>query len=263
MGVALMAEEKQSFFSSLGCSISPTGYKKLRYNGVAHGFVYVVILLLFGLLIKGVFLIPLTIDVLSSLENVSAKFEKANFEGVIETKEPVLIPIKRPLLQIDTSPSAARMGSVLITQRSIVFGDADNPATINFPDFSQSADSSELLSGILIGGLFILPSILLLLFLGGAVKCALLALLMGAIGFAIISSRGTPSGKANTFSLACYALTPMVLIESVVVPLRFGEFLFPIFSFAGITLYAVSVSLSLCLFFIWVLLSRGEKYTFG
>ncbi len=258
-----MADEQQSFFSSLGSSISAKGYRTLRYNGMLHALVYVVLLLLLGLIVKAVFLIPLTIDVFGSLQNVSAKLEKASVEGAIETKEPVLIPEKRPLVQIDTSPTAARVGSVFITEKNVVFGDMESPTTITFPDFSQSADNSELLQGLLIAGVFILPSIILLLFLGGLVKGAILVLLMGAIGAIVMSSRGSQSGKGNAFALACYALTPMVLIESIVVPLRFGEFLFPLFSVFGITFYAVSVSLSLCVFFIWVLLAGSDKYAFG
>ena len=258
-----MADEQQSFFSSLGSSLSAKGYRKLRYNGVLHAFVYVVMLLLLGLVVKAVFLISLTINVVGSLQNVSAKFEKASFEGAIETKEPVLIPETRPLVQIDTSPSAARKGSVLITEKYVVFGNMESPTTITFPDFSQSADNSELLQGFLIAGMFILPSIILLLFFGGLVKGAILALLMGSMGAIVMSSRGNQPGKGNAFVLACYALTPLVLIESIVVPLRFGEFLFPLFSVLGITFYAVSVSLSLCIFFIWVLLAGSDKYAFG
>lgn len=258
-----MTEENQPFFQSLGFSFSANGYRKLRRNGVLQAFVYLILLLLLGLVIKGIFLIPLTIDVLSSLQNVSAKFEKASFEGAIETKESVLIPEGRPLVQIDTSPTAVRKGSVFITGKSVSFGDMTNPTTITFPDFSNSQDNSKLLSGILIAGVFILPSIILLLFLGGLIKSMLLVALMGAIGLLMIPSKEIKTGKGNAFTLACYALTPMIIIESIIVSLRFGEFLFPLFSVVGITFYAVSISMTLCLFFIWMAFFKSEKYTFG
>jgi hypothetical protein len=258
-----MADENIPFPTSLGLSLSPNGFKKLRYGGVTHAFVYMVLLLLFGLAIKAMFLIPLTVDVLTSLQNVSAKFEKASFAGSIETNEQVLIPTDRPLVQIDTAPNAVRKGSVLITEKSLSFGDMADPTTIIYPDFSGSQDNSKLLSGLFIVGIFILPSIILLLFLGGFIKCILLVILLGAIGLLVSSSKEGSLRKRNAFTLACYALAPMVFIESIVVPLRFGEFLFPLFSILGITFYAVSISATLILYFIWMLLSKSEKYAFG
>jgi hypothetical protein len=258
-----MAEGTESFFISLKQSLSPTGYKKLRYGEPWRAFVYVVVLLFFGLLIKAIFLMPLAIDVAGSLENVSSKLVKASFEGAIETKEPILIPEKRPLVQIDTAANAIRKGSVFITQKSITFGDKERPTVIPFPDLSQSADNKEFYTGMLIVAVFAAPSIILLLFAGGLIKVMLLAFVMGCIGFAVNMVRGSSSGWARSLAMACYSLTAMVLVESILVPLRLGEFLFPLFAVVGITFYAVSISISLCIFFIWLVLSGSEKYAFG
>ena len=257
-----MASDRHPFFPALLSSLQPSGYRKLRDAKPMRAFTYVFLLVLFALLVKAILAVPLALDIHQSLQNVSSKFESGNFQAVLETREPIFIPKEDPLIQIDTSQGAKKGGFVLVTDKGILYGDDDNPTSLPFLDFSRPVATDELMPWILLAAILVLPSIIILFFLAGLLKAVLFALLMSAIAFALRSYRKSRKPFSMVLALALYSTTAMVLLEAVMMPLRMGSYLFPAFSFMGMTIYLVSFGATLCVFLIWFVILGSEKYSF-
>ncbi len=258
-----MTGQKQHFFTILLQSITPSGYRKLRDIEPLKAASYVIVLVLFSMLLKMVFAIPLAIDMYDSMQNASSKFSKASFQGALKTNEPILIPEKNPLIQIDTSPEAKRVGEVFITGKEVIYGKIDSPSSVAFPDFSEAAAKEEVKKGVLLLVALIMPSVIILLFLGVVIKAALIALIMGTIAFSIGSYRKMSQSYPSALALALYSTTAMVLIEAAAIPLRLGSYLFPIFSILGMKFYLASLCATFAIFMIWFVISGSEKYAYS
>jgi len=217
--MALMLKE-------MAYSLNPTSYANLRDNPLKFTTKYFFFLLLFSVILLAavnsyqVFTFP------DYVEAQFASFDNLTISVDVAQHQPVLLSEQNPLIYIDTTKNATLPNDsrFTISENSINLNTFFKSYSLDLTQYknilSHKQGAAELLTGLII---FLLPSILVVLYLIFMIKSILLILVGFLIALIINSIKKKNSSTKRAFNCAVLALTPCLLVKIIV-----GSF-FPLF----------------------------------
>ena len=234
-------------------SLVPAKYVELCERRSRHALAFVVKLLVSSLLLMSLGALPLLIGLPVILESHLSAFTNLTLSGDVEMSAPVRIPEENTQIVIDTTGATKEMTSekLLITADAFYF----KPFffTMEKVPINQVGDIKATKgfwkSLIILVTLIAFPGVLLVMFGMLFVKYVFLAVVFATLVFVLFDLTTYKLEFRKMFRIACYALTPMVLLEVIATPWGSG-FLVPLpgLRLFGLDFYLVSFVLYLGLF---------------
>ena len=200
--------------------------------------------LFFSFILMGLLFIPSLFKLPSAISEEIGKFESLSFSGNATTSAPITIPDKDPLIRIDTTSKEI----IMKTERLLVTKDAvyTRILTTNNITIEELKNPSEHKAGvagfIALLTIFSIPSILFYAYIINWVIYFLLILLVSTIVFLLIDLTHFRKKWTQLFKINCYSSVGMISLEILTIPFK-PFWMFPIFNFVGIRIYATGIAL--------------------
>lgn len=221
-------------------------------------------MLLVTLLVRMVFTLPTVVEATIDLQNISSKVEVTSLEGFIETKYPIAIPAYDPIIVVNTKDNTKINADLQITSDEIIYKLGKKEYHIEYADLSKPENAQKLFKNLVFIALLLsVPSLILLFYVLSIMKYILIATLLSLIAVVFGKSLKHFLSFRETFVIAIYTSTISVLIESVMVPLRFGKYILPIYSFPGFSIYFLPLIIWIVLFVIVFALKSSPEYEYS
>jgi hypothetical protein len=227
---------KESFF--------PKHYKELISQPLHQAIKYFFVALTLGLIIMFLFLIPLGIMYINSIESKTNNLSQFVINISVQQKDPVVFT-QKPLIVLDLSKENKTDEHVLINEHTIIydkffiFGQNE----IQFRDYANLLQNMTSLKRILyIVFIALLPSLFFVLFIYFTIKYLAIALIASILGYFIVSISKQEIKYLAALKIALYATTLLILLDIVILPFYFF-ILLPVIAYAifyGICIWLVS-----------------------
>ena len=220
----------------------PFTYKHLSQERLHHTIGYVMFLVAFSLLILVLTVLPTLFSMQDYLNYQASKFESFKLNGEVSQSDPIYIPENDPQIVIDASGKEPYGGELFkLTSDYLYFHLSSKPQRIKVSNLLNPKDHEKEFTTFLYGfALFLLPSVIFYVYLFLILKYFLFIVLSAVILFSIVRViLLIKISLLRTFNIAAYAATPMILIEVISTPFN-PKYLFPLFKYSGLTVYATT-----------------------
>ena len=256
----------EAFFMRVRTSFNPTQYHDLADEPLRPTLLHVPLMVLLGFLIWLILAVPTILSITDTVESQLATFTKFELGGTVDAADSVGIPLTNPKFVVDvTQERKIEDESVLITKQYIYLNLIGGAKRIPITKVTHPLDyRSEFAQFMFLVFMLLLPSLLFYGYLGFLLKYTLIigATIFVAL-FAIKVLFVIDIHPRRIFNIAVYSATPMVLLDTLVAPLK-ASLLVPLFDIFGITFYGLSIGVYFGLFIAGLMLvERGGKPSEG
>lgn len=231
-------------------SFNPRNYHQISDESLKRMVWHVPLVVLAGFLIWLVLLAPTLFTFVDGVESQLQTFSVLEMDGSIEMAEPISLPTNDPEIVIDTTEERLIGGETIrVTRKFIYFNLIGKAQRVPVNKILNPLDYKEEFGQfLLMGMLFVLPSLLFYLYVGFLIKYALIIGLTALLSlFVIHVLLIIDISPRRIINLAVYSATPMILLETLISPFA-SKYLLPIWSLLSITFYAIPLGLYLGLF---------------
>jgi len=172
-----------------------------------------------------------------------SKVEEFTIDIKFNTTEPLGFPTKDPALSIANDANATK-GKFIITNKELIyqpiFGVKKNFPVDVYKNVKENPEAAAKLTGLLF--LFLLPSILVYFYVYNLVKYLIIVLIYSLLTKIIVSIMKKKIKYKKLLSAGFYSLTPLILVEMVLLPFSLPLFYIP---FILYTIWYIIVSIEL------------------
>lgn len=228
-------------------SFNPYRYHEIADEELRPTLAHVPLAVGVGFLIWLVLIVPTLVTLADSIESQLSSFTKLEIGGTVEAVDSVGLPLNNPKFVVDlTEERRIEKEAVLLTKQYFYFNMVGGAKRIPINKITHPLEyKTEFAQFALMLFLFLLPSILFYGYLGFLVKYALIiGITLGVVLFTckVLLIIGMPVRRI--INVTIYASTPMILLETVVAPLK-DSLLFPLFDVMGVKFFALSLGIYL------------------
>ncbi len=228
-------------------SFNPYSYHEIADEEMRTTLTHVPLMVGVGFLIWLILVVPTLLTLADSIESQLSSFTKFELGGTVEAVDSFGLPLNNPKFVIDlTQERRIEKETVLLTKQYFYFNTLGGAKRIPINKITHPLEyRAEFAEFSLLAFLFFLPSILFYGYLGFLVKYALIiGITLAVVLFTckVLLIIGMPVRRI--INVTIYAATPMVLLETIVAPLK-DALLFPLFDVMGVNFYALSLGIYL------------------
>ncbi len=204
--------------------------------------------LFFSLVVMILLFLPQLVRLPSLVGQEMGKFESISFSGTAKTSEPIRMPSKEPLVTIDTQSTELKMKTErLLVTKDAVYTRILTPKKISIDELKNPSEHKGTVSGfVALAIIFSIPSALFYSYIMLWLIYFILILLASTLIFLLIDLTHYRKTWKQLFKLGCYGSIGMVVVEVLLIPFK-PFWLFPIFNFIGVSIYASGIALLLIL----------------
>lgn len=220
----------------------PFTYKHLSHEKVGHTVAYILAVVALALLLTVASFVPAVWNIQEYIDYQASKFDSFKLNGQVVQSDPIYMPENDPQVVIDASGKEPYGGETLkLTADYLYFHLSNKPKRIKVSNLLNPKEHEKEFTAFLFAVvLFALPSILFYLYLFLLLKYLLIIVVSALVLFSVVRIiLLIKISLLRTFNIAAYAATPMILIEVISTPFN-PKYLFPVFKYGGLTLYATT-----------------------
>lgn len=240
---------KTSYIREAALSLNPRRYGELMGASVLHAIRYIALILLLLFIAMSIISLPKLFNLPEQITTELEKFDQVDIDLSVSMSAPATFFAGDPQIVIDTTGAATQIGAekLLITKEFLAYRPYGKVEQIAVADLKQVTDHKQQISKLLTWlFVLILPSLLLTTYVLFFIKYTVLILMMTLIVFAYNRLIKKDKGVRNSFLIAAYAATAMMLIEVLFLPFS-STYLLPFLQIGGMNFYGVSLILYLAL----------------
>ncbi len=257
----------EAFFMRVRTSFNPNQYHELADEPLQPTLLHVPLMVLLGFFIWLLLAVPTILTLADTVEGQLSTFTKFELDGTLDATDSVGIPLTNPKFVVDvTQERKIEDESVLITKQYIYLNLIGGAKRIPITKVTHPLDyRREFAQFTFLIFLLLLPSLLFYGYLGFLFKYTLIIGTTLAVGlFAIKVLFVIDIPLRRIFNIAIYSATPMVILDTLVAPLK-ASLLVPLFDIFGIVFYGLSIGVYLGLFIAGLMLVErgGSKSSEG
>ena len=200
--------------------------------------------LFFSFVLMGLLFIPKLVKMPGAIGDEISKFESLSLSGDMETSEAIVIPDKDPLIRIDTKSTELKMKTErLVITKDAVYTRFLGTDKITIEELKNPSENKARVGKfVALITMFSLPSLLFYSYVILWIVYFLLILVSSTIIFLLIDLTHYRKTWKQMFKISCYGSIGMVAVEVLTIPFK-PFWLFPIFDFVGVHIYAVGTAL--------------------
>ncbi|MCB9359489.1 DUF1189 family protein [Candidatus Woesearchaeota archaeon] len=220
---------KKGFWKSIIESFGVFKYKELSKAEFGESFSYFItffsIMSVVALLIAIPFLIKMPGMVKTELE----KADEFTVNVTVESEQPLYFPSERPLFSIVNNDTESK-GLLSFTKKKLIYNFFPGiQPSVNIESYSNVKENSEDAANLALVLIFLIaPSIIIYTYLFNLVKYILIALILSMITKVVMSAMRKKIKYKKLWSATMYSLTPLILIEMVMLPFNIPLFFIPL-----------------------------------
>ena len=251
----------EAFFYRTRISFNPTKYHEIADEPLRPTLLHVPLMVLLGFVIYLLLAMPSILSLADTVEAQLKSFTAFTMTGDVVMADSVGLPLSNPRFVVDlTKERKIESEAMLITKQYIYFNLIGGPKRIPITKVTHPLDHRAEFAQFVFGVfLLLLPSLLFYGYLTFLAKYTLvigITLLIALFTSKVLLIVDTPARRI--VNIAIYAATPMVLLDTLVAPLK-ASLLVPLFDIMGVTFYALSIGVYLGLFIAGLLYVEREK----
>ena len=229
-------------FRKIVYSHLPFTYKHLSQERMHKTTFYIMFLIALSLVLMCAASIPQLMGLPGFFQEQLGKFETFKLDGEVKQSDPIYFPEDNPQIVIDASGKEPYGNELfMLTSDYLYFHLTSKPKRVKVSNLlAPLSHESEISKIILAVILFLAPSVLFFTYFFLLLKYALIIGISSVLLFSIVRVMLLIKiSFRRTFNIAAYAATPMILVEIISIPFN-PKYLFPLFRYFGLTLYATT-----------------------
>jgi len=238
----------KEFIKEVYSILHPKKFNEIASRPAKKAIWFFTKVIFFSFILMGLLFLPKLVKLPSSIGEEISKFESLQLSGNASTSEPIVIPDKDPLIRIDTKSNEIKLKTErLLISKDSVYTRILSTDRITIDELKNPGEHKATVSkfvALLI--IFAIPSLLFYSFLVNWLVYFLLIILAGTVVFLLIDLTHFRKKWKETFKIACYGSLGMIAVEILTIPFK-PFWMFPIFSFIGVRIYATGLVLLLAL----------------
>ena len=239
MGVA---QNISRLFRKMVYSHLPFTYKHLSQEPAIHTMGYVMVVAAFSLFVMLLTILPTLWNIGDYISYQADKFDTFKLNGQVAQSDPIYVPEADPQVVIDASGKEPYGGETLkLTSDYLYFHLSSKAKRIKVSNLLNPKEHEPEFNKFIVAlAVFILPSIVFYIYLFLLAKYFFIIIVSALVLFSIVRViLLIKISLKRTFNIAAYAATPMILIEVISTPFS-PKYLFPLFKYFGLTIYATT-----------------------
>ena len=241
------------FVKELVWTFYPPRYKDLSEQHFHKSLSFMSKMLLIAFLITALLYLPKVFLLKSTIEDQLSKFETFKLSGEVKQTDVLTIPRHNPWVVVDLNSNYTLKKEFLVIDANTVKYRLLNVRTLDRDSLKDFSEHKATVSGFLAALiLMMLPGVALLLYVRAWLKYFLLVILFASLFFIITELTRFKLRWKQLANIAAHAITPMILIETIV-SFATTAVLLPLkIRFLGLNFYAVTMLLFIVLMIVGI-----------